>query len=60
MVTGESCLSDATDEELDVAILRDLVRGDGGGDQCDFACENVGACGDSVADIGESTRSMLW
>ena len=41
------------------AVRIDLVRGDGGGDHCDFAAANVGAHGDKGAgEMGESTLSI--
>lgn len=39
----DSCLSGALVDELDDAVRKDLVLGDGGGDHCDFASANVGA-----------------
>lgn len=44
-------------EEVDDAVRRERVRGEGGGDQCDFASAKVGARCDSGA--GETGESIL-
>ena len=57
MLAAESSLSLVSG--LGDAVRKDLVRGDGGGDHCDFASANVGArCLKGAGEIGESTLSM--
>ena len=60
LLRAESCLSGAGVDELADAVRDKLVRGEGGGDQCDFASAKVGArCVKGAGESGESIL-LMW